>query len=254
MRRVVVTGLGVVSPLGCGVDTNWRRLAAGECGFKRIDTFEASDLACQIAAVVPRAGRRLPLRSGRLLSRFPQGGVGSGVAGRVFSLARCVGGGVPTRARHACPRVDRVGGALGHSHPRLPRHRDLLRDSPVRRVRPAVSRDIAGPGATDSHRTSARRGSDPQRRCADRPHRGAQPSRAGPDVRRCPLCALRLGRRRALRESAVATGRRIAILPPHGTRGIRLLLSAAGRDRRGRARAPRPPRTRGRRRAASRRP
>ena len=54
MRRVVVTGLGVVSPLGCGVETNWRRLAAGECGFKRIDTFEASDLACQIAAVVPR--------------------------------------------------------------------------------------------------------------------------------------------------------------------------------------------------------
>ncbi len=54
MRRVVVTGLGVVSPLGCGVETNWRRLVAGECGFKRIDTFEVSDLACQIAAVVPR--------------------------------------------------------------------------------------------------------------------------------------------------------------------------------------------------------
>ena len=54
MRRVVVTGLGLVSPLGCGVETNWRRLIAGECGFKRIDTFEASDLACQIAAFVPR--------------------------------------------------------------------------------------------------------------------------------------------------------------------------------------------------------
>ena len=54
MRRVVVTGLGLVSPLGCGVDINWRRLIAGECGFKRIDTFEVDDLACQIAAVVPR--------------------------------------------------------------------------------------------------------------------------------------------------------------------------------------------------------
>ena len=54
MRRVVVTGLGVVSPLGCGVETNWRRLIAGEHGFKRIDTFEVDDLACQIAAVVPR--------------------------------------------------------------------------------------------------------------------------------------------------------------------------------------------------------
>ncbi|QGM97056.1 beta-ketoacyl-ACP synthase II [Methylocystis parvus] len=54
MRRVVVTGLGVVSPLGCGVETNWRRLVAGEHGFRRIDTFETSDLACQIAAMIPR--------------------------------------------------------------------------------------------------------------------------------------------------------------------------------------------------------
>jgi len=54
MRRVVVTGLGLVTPLGCGVDTNWRRLIAGDCGFKRIDAFKVDDLACQIAAVVPR--------------------------------------------------------------------------------------------------------------------------------------------------------------------------------------------------------
>jgi len=54
MRRVVVTGLGLVSPLGCGVDVNWRRLIAGDCGFKRIDTFEVDDLACQVAAMIPR--------------------------------------------------------------------------------------------------------------------------------------------------------------------------------------------------------
>jgi 3-oxoacyl-[acyl-carrier-protein] synthase II len=54
MRRVVVTGLGIVSPLGCGVDANWRRLIAGEHGFRRIDTFEAADLPCQIAGFVPR--------------------------------------------------------------------------------------------------------------------------------------------------------------------------------------------------------
>jgi len=54
MRRVVVTGLGIVSPLGCGVEENWRRLIAGECGFRRIGTFEVSDLPCQIAAIVPR--------------------------------------------------------------------------------------------------------------------------------------------------------------------------------------------------------
>jgi len=54
LRRVVVTGLGMVSPLGCGVDVSWRRVLAGESGAKRIDTFEVSDLPCKIACVVPR--------------------------------------------------------------------------------------------------------------------------------------------------------------------------------------------------------
>ena len=54
MRRVVVTGLGMVSPLGCGIDTTWRRILNGESGAKRIDTFDVSDLSSQIACVVPR--------------------------------------------------------------------------------------------------------------------------------------------------------------------------------------------------------
>ncbi|WP_022723725.1 beta-ketoacyl synthase N-terminal-like domain-containing protein, partial [Rhodopseudomonas sp. B29] len=54
MRRVVVTGLGMVSPLGCGVDTTWRRVLNGESGARKIDKFEVSDLACQIACMIPR--------------------------------------------------------------------------------------------------------------------------------------------------------------------------------------------------------
>jgi 3-oxoacyl-[acyl-carrier-protein] synthase II len=53
MRRVVVTGLGMVTPLGCGVETNWSRLIAGESGAKKIDTFEVSDISCRIAGVIP---------------------------------------------------------------------------------------------------------------------------------------------------------------------------------------------------------
>ena len=54
MRRVVVTGLGLVTPLGCGVETSWKRLLAGESGAGRIEKFDASDLSCQIACFVPR--------------------------------------------------------------------------------------------------------------------------------------------------------------------------------------------------------
>jgi 3-oxoacyl-[acyl-carrier-protein] synthase II len=54
MRRVVVTGLGMVSPLGSDVETTWKRILNGESGAKRIDTFEVSDLTSQIACNVPR--------------------------------------------------------------------------------------------------------------------------------------------------------------------------------------------------------
>jgi 3-oxoacyl-[acyl-carrier-protein] synthase II len=54
MRRVVVTGMGLVSPLGVGVDFAWRRLLAGDSGVARIEHFDVSDLPAQIAGVVPR--------------------------------------------------------------------------------------------------------------------------------------------------------------------------------------------------------
>ncbi|MFS8039254.1 beta-ketoacyl-ACP synthase II [Xanthobacter sp. AM11] len=54
MRRVVVTGLGMVTPLGCGVEPTWRRLLAGESGVKQVGHFDVSDLACRIAANIPR--------------------------------------------------------------------------------------------------------------------------------------------------------------------------------------------------------
>ncbi len=54
MRRVVVTGLGMVSPLGCGVETTWQRILKGESGAKRIDMFDVSDLSSQIACIIPR--------------------------------------------------------------------------------------------------------------------------------------------------------------------------------------------------------
>jgi 3-oxoacyl-[acyl-carrier-protein] synthase II len=54
MRRVVVTGLGMVTPLGCGVETSWANILAGKSGAGRITGFEVNDLACQIACTIPR--------------------------------------------------------------------------------------------------------------------------------------------------------------------------------------------------------
>ena len=54
MRRVVGTGLGLVTPLGAGVEHVWSRLIAGESGAGRVDSFEVDDLPCQIACQVPR--------------------------------------------------------------------------------------------------------------------------------------------------------------------------------------------------------
>ena len=56
MRRVVITGLGMVTPLACGVEATWRRLLAGESATGKVENFDVSDLPCRIAAQVPRRG------------------------------------------------------------------------------------------------------------------------------------------------------------------------------------------------------
>ncbi|MGL4444007.1 MAG: beta-ketoacyl synthase N-terminal-like domain-containing protein, partial [Alsobacter sp.] len=54
MRRVVVTGLGMVTPLGCGVDVTWKRLIAGESAARVIESFDVSDLPARVACQIPR--------------------------------------------------------------------------------------------------------------------------------------------------------------------------------------------------------
>ncbi len=54
MRRVVVTGLGMVTPLGCGVEITWQRLLAGQSGARRVESFDVSDLPAKIACQLPR--------------------------------------------------------------------------------------------------------------------------------------------------------------------------------------------------------
>jgi len=55
-RRVVITGLGMVTPLGCGVDVTWKNLLAGTSGASLIERFDVSDLATTYACQIPRSG------------------------------------------------------------------------------------------------------------------------------------------------------------------------------------------------------
>ena len=58
MRRVVVTGIGVVSPLGWGYEKTWAGLLAGKSGANRISAFDPAEYACQVACEVPRIDGR----------------------------------------------------------------------------------------------------------------------------------------------------------------------------------------------------
>ncbi len=77
-RRVVITGLGLVTPLGCGVALNWRRLLAGESGLSRIEQFDVDDLPAKVAGQVPgpdaegglRIDELMPAKDARRNDRF----------------------------------------------------------------------------------------------------------------------------------------------------------------------------------------
>jgi len=58
MRRVVITGIGLVTPLAGNRDATWERLLAGKSGANRIEHFKVDDLPCKIACLVPRADGR----------------------------------------------------------------------------------------------------------------------------------------------------------------------------------------------------
>jgi 3-oxoacyl-[acyl-carrier-protein] synthase II len=58
MRRVVVTGIGLITPLGQGTEITWKAILAGRSGAGRISTFDPEGYACQVACEVPRVDGR----------------------------------------------------------------------------------------------------------------------------------------------------------------------------------------------------
>jgi len=80
-RRVVVTGLGAVTPVGIGVAATWKGIVAGKSGIGRITHFDASAFACQIAGEVKDfdATQYIPAKDARRMDRFVHLGLAAGI-------------------------------------------------------------------------------------------------------------------------------------------------------------------------------
>jgi 3-oxoacyl-[acyl-carrier-protein] synthase II len=80
-RRVVITGLGVISPLGIGVDKNWKNILAGKNGIGKITQFDPTGFPSTIAGEVKdfNAGNYLPEKEARKMDRFIQLGMVAGI-------------------------------------------------------------------------------------------------------------------------------------------------------------------------------
>ena len=101
MRRVAITGLGLVTPLGIGVPDTWSALCAGRSGVARISTFDASAYRCQIAAEVTDfdAEALLSKRKAREMDRFAHfAWVAAGEAWRDAGLPERLEGDASVRA------------------------------------------------------------------------------------------------------------------------------------------------------------
>ena len=76
MKRVVITGLGMLTPLACGVEATWRRLIEGRSGLDTIRNFDATHLPCRIAGEVPKGEGEfdpddwVPAKDRRKIDRF----------------------------------------------------------------------------------------------------------------------------------------------------------------------------------------
>jgi len=76
-RRVVVTGLGINSPVGVTLNENWENITNGVSGISKIDLFDAQDYPCTIAGQVKNfdAGNYMPAKEARKMDRFMQFGL-----------------------------------------------------------------------------------------------------------------------------------------------------------------------------------
>ena len=115
MRRVVVTGIGLLSPFGVGAEHTWKQILAGKSAARRVETFEVDDLACKIAHVIPRDGSEGAFDPDRFLEPKEQRKVGDyimyGIAAADMALEDS--GWKPTTYEEQCATGVLIGSGIG---------------------------------------------------------------------------------------------------------------------------------------------
>jgi 3-oxoacyl-[acyl-carrier-protein] synthase II len=116
MRRVVVTGMGIVSPLGVGVEHVWKRLIEGHSGITAIQSFDVADMPCRVAGTIPRGSRAdgkldvaewVPPKDHKKMDKFIQYAMAAG------SEAVEDSGWLPTDEEERCATGVMIGSGIG---------------------------------------------------------------------------------------------------------------------------------------------
>ncbi|MBT7486983.1 MAG: beta-ketoacyl-ACP synthase II [Rhodospirillales bacterium] len=138
MKRVVVTGIGLVTPLGCGVDHVWNRLLKGDSGIRAIESFDVSDLPAKIGGEVPRgetadglfnADDWVPPKDQRRMDAFIQYGMGAA------QMAVQDSGWMPEDDESRCRTGVLIGAGIG-GLPEISKSAKIVEDRNVRKLSP----------------------------------------------------------------------------------------------------------------------
>jgi 3-oxoacyl-[acyl-carrier-protein] synthase II len=138
MKRVVVTGIGLVTPLGCGIDHVWDRLVKGDSGIRNIETFDVSDLPAKIGGEVPRGDSAaglfniddwVPRKEQRRMDSFIEYGMGAA------QMAVRDSGWMPEDEESKCRTGVLIGAGIG-GLPEISKSAKIVEERNVRKLSP----------------------------------------------------------------------------------------------------------------------
>ncbi|MCK5511502.1 MAG: beta-ketoacyl-[acyl-carrier-protein] synthase II, partial [Thermodesulfovibrionia bacterium] len=129
-RRVVITGVGLVTPLGTGTEKSWKGFTEGRSGIRKISQFDPSPLLCQIAGEVPdfEIDRYIEIKEQKKMDRFIHMGIAASVMAVEDSGIKIT--------EHNAERVGTIVGAGMGGLPAIERYSKILKERGYKKVSP----------------------------------------------------------------------------------------------------------------------